>query len=261
MAGDLFTGTAEYYSRHRPGYPPEFLAEVTRRFSLPGTGRLLDLGCGPGILTIALAGLVRDAVGVDPEAEMLVEAAQRANLAGVRNVRWIEARAEQLTRELGRFHLVTMGRSFHWMDRHRVLATLAGMVAPTGGLVIVNDNCLVRPATDWQRTLETIQTKFVGTPRPAGASGLVPPAEAHETVLRRSPFRRVERIAYEFERRWTVDQIIGYLYSTSFPVRRLLGDRRAAFEQEIIEALRVHSPDGGFTEPVYLETIFASLDT
>ncbi len=94
MVGDLFTGTAVYYARHRPGYPQMFLAEVTRRFSLPGTGRLLDLGCGPGTLTLALADQVGQAVGVDPEPDMLAEATQQASLAGIRNIRWVEARAE-----------------------------------------------------------------------------------------------------------------------------------------------------------------------
>lgn len=260
MVGDLFTGTAVHYARHRPGYPTAFLTEVARRFSLPGTGRLLDLGCGPGTLTIALAGQVHDAVGVDPEADMLAEAARQARLARIRNIRWVEARAENLPPDLGGFQFATMGRSFHWMDRDRVLTMLADMITPTGGLVIVNDNCLVRPATDWQRAIEETQAKFLGTVRRAGSGVFAPPTEPHETVLARSRFRQAERIVYEFERQWTVEQIVGYLYSTSFPIRRLLGERRASFEKEIIEALRAYSPDGRFTEPVHLEAIFASLN-
>lgn len=258
MVGDLFAGTAGYYARHRPGYPPVFLADVARRCPLPAAGRLLDLGCGPGTLTLALAGHVGEAIGVDPEPDMLAEAARQASLAGVRNVRWIEARAEDLPPDLGRFHLVTMGRSFHWMDRDQVLETVADILTPTGGLVLVNDNCLVRPETDWQRAVEDVQARFLGTVRRAGSGVFTPPAEPHEAVLGRSAFRRVERVVYTFERIWTVDQIIGYLYSTSFPVKRLLGDRNSAFEAEVTQALRAHSPNGRFVEPVRLETFYAS---
>ncbi|THJ50825.1 class I SAM-dependent methyltransferase [Candidatus Frankia alpina] len=261
MAGDLFSGTAGYYARYRPCYPPEFLADVARRFSLPGTGRLLDLGCGPGTLTLALAARMREVIGVDPEPEMLAEAAQQADRAGVRNVRWVAAAAENLPSDLGRFQLVTMGRSFHWMDRDQVLATVAGMVTPTGGFVIVSDYGLDRPATDWQRAIEQTQAKFLGTVRRAGSGVVVPTMESHEIVAKRSPFRRVERILYEFERRWTIEQVIGYLYSTSFQVRGLLGARRTAFEEEITEALRVCSPDNKFVEPVQLTAVFASLGT
>jgi ubiquinone/menaquinone biosynthesis C-methylase UbiE len=261
MASGLFAGTAVYYARHRPGYPTAFLTEVARRFSLPGTGRLLDLGCGPGTLTIGLAGQVREAVGVDPEPDMLAEAARQASLAGIRNIRWVEARAENLPPDLGRFQHVTMGRSFHWMDRDQVLATLAEMVAPSGELVIVNDSCLVRPATDWQRAIEETQAKFLDTAPRAVSSALVRHAESHETVLGRSPFRLTDKIVYEFERQWTTEQIIGYLYSTSLPLIRLLGDRRTSFEQEITEALRACSPHGRFVEPVHLEAIFAAPNT
>jgi ubiquinone/menaquinone biosynthesis C-methylase UbiE len=117
-----------------------FPTEVARRFSLPGTGRLLDLGCGPRTLTIALANQVGQAVGVDPEPDMRAEATQQTSLAGIRNIRWVEARAESLPPDLGRLQLVTMGRSFHWMDRDAVLATFAEMITPAGGFVIVNDN-------------------------------------------------------------------------------------------------------------------------
>ncbi|MCM3922510.1 hypothetical protein ND748_12680 [Frankia sp. AiPs1] len=143
------------------------------------------------------------------------------------------------------------------MDRDRVLATLADMITPTGGLVIVNDNCLVRPVTDWQRAIEEIQARFLGTVRRAGSGVFVPPTESYELVLGGSRFRQAERIVYEFERQWTLDQVVGYLYSTSFPIRRLLGDRRASFEKEITETLRACCPDGRFVEPVHLAAIFA----
>ena len=49
---------------------------LSARFRLDGTGRLLDLGCGTGQLVIPLAAHVAEAVGMDPEPEMLVEAAE-----------------------------------------------------------------------------------------------------------------------------------------------------------------------------------------
>jgi hypothetical protein len=53
-------------------------------------------------------------------------------------------------------------------------------------------------------------------------------------------------------------QTIGYLYSTSLPLRQLLGDRRAAFEQEVTDALLAIDPSGQFTEPVALEVLTAT---
>jgi len=257
-SGDgLFAGTAWHYARYRPGYPESFFADVVARFRLEGTGRLLDLGCGTGQLAIPLARHVTEALGVDPEPEMLAEAASRARELGVTNVSWAQGSSDDLPGEFGRFTLVTMGRSFHWMDRERVLMALDGMVAADGGVVMANDSCLVRPVTAWQRAVDELQPRFL----PADALPSSSPAssgESHESVLSRSPFPNVHRMVHEFTREWTVDAIIGYLYSTSLPLRRLLGDRRSAFEEEVTATLLAIEPGGRFTEPVALEVHMAT---
>ncbi|MDP4510159.1 class I SAM-dependent methyltransferase [Nonomuraea turcica] len=79
----LFTGTSAFYTRFRPGYLKVFFDDVIQRFGLDGSGRLLDLGCGTGQLTIPLADHVAEATGMDPEPDMLTEAAQHALAAKV----------------------------------------------------------------------------------------------------------------------------------------------------------------------------------
>ena len=254
----LFAGTAWHYARYRPGYPDAFFADVVARFRLDGAGRLLDLGCGTGQLTVPLARHVAEAVGVDPEPQMLLEAANRARESHVTNVVWAQGSSEDLPDEFGRFKLVTMGRSFHWMDRERVLTALDGMVDADGGVVMANDSCLVRPVTAWQRAVEGIQGSFLSPTALAAGPTLADLDDSHEAVLARSPFPNVHRVIHEFTRSWTVDRTIGYLYSTSLPLRRLLGDRRADFEREVAAAMLAIEPSGQFTEPVTLEVLTAT---
>jgi SAM-dependent methyltransferase len=262
-SGDLFAGTAWHYARYRPGYPEAFFDDLARQFRLDGTGRLLDLGCGTGQLTLPLAGHVAEAVGMDPEPEMLAEAAGQARADNVTNVTWAQGSSTDLPGDLGRFRLVTMGRSFHWMDRERVLAVLDGMVDDVGGIVLANDSCLVRPATAWQQAIEEIQRHFLPPdfvppdPLPGRMNAAVD-HQSHGEILARSPFRHVHRRIYESARPWTVEQVIGYLYSTSLPLRRLLGNRCSAFEQAITDALLAIDPNGRFTEPVTLEVLTAT---
>ena len=255
--GSLFEGTAWHYARYRPGYPEAFFADVVARFHLDGTGRLLDLGCGTGQLAIPLARHVGSAVGLDPEPEMLAEAATQAEAANVTNVTWVQGSSADLPGGLGRFRVVTMGRSFHWMDREQVLTALGGMVDADGGLVIVNDGCLVRPTTPWQQAIEDVQPRFLPSDWRAGIPDVSHP-EPHEQLLARSPFPRVDRKVHEFTRRWSIDHAIGYLYSTSVPLRRLLGDRRAAFERAVTDALLAIDASGEFDEPVALDVLFAT---
>lgn len=121
----LFTGAVQYYERYRPGYPKAFFDFVRKRFQLDGTGQLLDLGCGTGQVLFPFARDFEEVVGLDPEPEMLREARRQARRHRVSNARWILGKAEEKIKTLGRFRLVTMGASFHWMKRRKaVLKTI-----------------------------------------------------------------------------------------------------------------------------------------
>jgi RimJ/RimL family protein N-acetyltransferase len=175
---------------------------------------------------------------------MLAEAGKSARTAGITNVTWVQGNSADLPGDFGRFLLVTMGRSFHWMDREQVLTALDAIVDYDGAVVLANDSCPVRPSSPWQQAVEDIQYRFLPadsvppTPLP-GRMNSPADHQPHEQILARSAFRHVDRRVYEFERPWAVDQVIGYLYSTSLPLRRLLGDRLPVFEQEITDTLNM----------------------
>ena len=72
----LYRGTAPYYARGRPPYSRALPVTLAAELGLDGAGRLLDVGCGPGVLAIELAGRFAEAIGLDPDADMLAEAAR-----------------------------------------------------------------------------------------------------------------------------------------------------------------------------------------
>ncbi|MDH2393632.1 methyltransferase domain-containing protein [Streptomyces sp. HNM0663] len=72
----------------RPRYPDELYALLTDRFTLNGTQRALDLGCGSGTVALELASLVGTVSAVDPADGMLEQGRILADERGVRNVRW-----------------------------------------------------------------------------------------------------------------------------------------------------------------------------
>jgi hypothetical protein len=51
-----YLGSAPHYRYGRPPYSPDLEAVLTNELGLDGNGRLLDVGCGPGILALRLAG-------------------------------------------------------------------------------------------------------------------------------------------------------------------------------------------------------------
>jgi ubiquinone/menaquinone biosynthesis C-methylase UbiE len=86
-----------------------------------------------------LAPLFTEAIGLDPDIDMLAEAERQAADRGVTNVRWVCALAEDLPAGLGEFRVVMFASSFHWMDRDQVAATVLRMLEPGGALVHMSD--------------------------------------------------------------------------------------------------------------------------
>jgi ubiquinone/menaquinone biosynthesis C-methylase UbiE len=123
----LFAGAAAYYDRGRLPNAPGLTDAFENAFGLDGRGRLLDIGCGPGTVTLPLAGLFQEVVGLDADTGMIQEARRLASERGVMNARWVERRAEELPADLGRFNVVTFAASFHWMDRPVVARIVRGM--------------------------------------------------------------------------------------------------------------------------------------
>jgi ubiquinone/menaquinone biosynthesis C-methylase UbiE len=76
---------------------------IATRFPSFAPRRILDLGCGAGLNTCAVARAFPDAevIGVDAGAGMLRYAAARAASLGVTNVRWVQADIERLPARLG----------------------------------------------------------------------------------------------------------------------------------------------------------------
>ena len=74
----IYDGAAVHYRCGRPAYSPGLEALLAKELGLDGSGRLLDVGCGPGILTVRLAHLFEEAVGLDPDPEMIAEGRRAA---------------------------------------------------------------------------------------------------------------------------------------------------------------------------------------
>src|SRR5215470_8477036 len=52
---DAFAGTAKYYRLYRPPYPQDLLDDLLQRARVSRSGNLLDLACGPGRVSLAIA--------------------------------------------------------------------------------------------------------------------------------------------------------------------------------------------------------------
>src|SRR5579871_1155923 len=79
---DAFRGLADDYVSYRTPYPRALLDEMLDRAALPIEARLLDLACGPGRLTLAIAPRFAEVWAVDLEPEMIAAAKAGAGALG-----------------------------------------------------------------------------------------------------------------------------------------------------------------------------------
>jgi SAM-dependent methyltransferase len=260
----LYAGSAAYYVQGRVPYTQELVDALVAALALDGSGRLLDVGCGPGSLTLLLAPWFEQATGLDADAQMLAEAARQAEGAGITNVDWVNLRAEDLPPDLGPFRAVTLAQSFQWMDQVRVAHLLHGALATDGVVVHVHatthegiDGDLPLPyPTPPRREIDDLVKRFLGPHRRAG-KGTVSEFSISEAdrgryeaeIYRAAGFvdpTRIEIPGHVVVR--SADDVVASVFSLSSAAPHLFGDRAHDFDAALRELLASVSPDGRFSE-------------
>jgi SAM-dependent methyltransferase len=252
----FYEGAAVHYRHGRPAYSPRLEALLAAEVSLDGSGRLLDVGCGPGILTVRLAHLFEGAVGLDPDPAMIAEGRRAARERDIANITWVQARAEDLPAVApGPYRLVTFGQSFYWTDEVQVAEAVYDMVEAGGALVIVGHQAEGRPVPPSpgppripHDEIEDLVRKYLGPTRRAGQSTAPVQALSLRDALASTRFG-APRVIFapgipDLMR--DIESVVSGYFSMSFAAPHLFGDRVEEFADEVRELLRERSPDGVF---------------
>lgn len=260
----LYAGSAGHYARGRVAYPALLVDVLAAAVGLDGSGVLLDVGCGPGSLTLLLAPRVARAIGIDADAAMLAEASRLAAGQHVGGVTWRHLRAEDLPADLPAPRLVTFAQSFHWMDQPRVAAAVRAMLVADGAVVHVGatthegvdgDEVLPHPRPP-RHAIAALVRSHLGSQRRAGRgvlpSGTLPGGGTpggEDDVFRAAGFagpQRIEVPGWVVER--SVEEVVASVYSLSSSTPHLFGDRLGAFDEELRRLLAAASGTGRFSE-------------
>jgi len=132
---------------------------------------------------------------------------------------------------------VAIGNGFHRLRREVVAANAFRWLEPNGHIALLWSAGLWMGDLDWQRALSALLEAWksklgVEARGPAGWDN----ARRHRpdmALLRAAGFEPVDSERFPTAHDWTVDALIGFVYSTSFLPRAVLGDQADAFARDV----------------------------
>jgi SAM-dependent methyltransferase len=252
--GRRFRSAAPYYLTGRPAYAARLIDLVAGVTGLRPADRVLDLGCGPGQLAAAFAPLAAEVIAVDPEPEMLRIAETEFGTIG--NIRFMRGSSVDLPLHTAAFHLVTMGRSFHWMDRTETLALLDRMIGPGGAVALFGSEPLDVPESAWAAEYRALVRRYGETDgthvRRRSATWV-----RHEAILLGSSFSSLEQVAVIERHQITVEHLVDRAFSRSSTAPDRLGEAAPRLAGDIRALLSPIAHDGLLTEVIATNALLA----
>jgi SAM-dependent methyltransferase len=122
---------ARRYRIGRPYFHPQVIRRIQARLNLAGPlPCALDVGCGTGLSTAALAKIARTVIGIDVSAPMIAQAPADAD------IRYCISAAENIPFREAAFDLITLGSVFHWLDQARFLPEARRVLCRDGWLIL-----------------------------------------------------------------------------------------------------------------------------
>lgn len=255
-----FSGTAQYYDLYRPSVPVELVERIMSGLPAGNPAHLLDLGTGTGKVLERFLPHFTDIIAVEADQEMMSLAKRRLvpRIAADTSIHFVTGLAEDVeVPEEWQAGLVTVARSFHWMNRDVVLQKLNGIVAPQGMIAVLSDKSLWNIEEPWCMMVRGIVQEILGQER-RNTDEFFKPEESFEAAFAASAFSKLEEFTFPVERVWTIEQIIGLLYSYSFAAKPLFGEFVDQFESAVRQRLApMAEADGKFKEPNEFHVLLA----
>jgi len=152
---DQFTRQAEPFALAPSHSTEESIRVLLDAAAVAPTDVALDVACGPGIVSCALAGVAQHVIGVDIVPAMLEQARKLQDEKNLENVTWKNGDASQLPFGDEAFSLVVTRYSFHHLLNPGSALREMARVCRHGGRVAVAD---VTPEAAKRRAYDEMET-------------------------------------------------------------------------------------------------------
>lgn len=207
-----FNGFSGVYDENRPRMP-KLVTEIIGQYLQKTPDTVVDLGCGTGLSTAAWKGRCREAIGVDPNGEMLQKAREKEESG----ISFRQGYAHETGLSDGIADVVICSQSFHWMEPESTLREINRLLKPGG--VFATVDCDWPPVARWEaeRAFDGLRAKcnrITAAHKELQESFFQFPKERHLQNIRESGyFRYAREVLFSSEENCDAKRFIGLAMS------------------------------------------------
>lgn len=130
-----YSPAAEAYNKARPRYPQDLIQQVVEVAQLSTDSKILEVGCGPGTATVAIAQLGCSMICLEPNLDFFQLAQQ--NCQPYSNVEIQNTSFEEWELKPFEFDAVLAATSFHWISPEVGYPKAANAIQENGYLILL----------------------------------------------------------------------------------------------------------------------------
>lgn len=128
-----------WFRRELSAEERKMLEQIAQLAQIRSTDRVLDVACGTGVVSFALASQAREVVGIDISPGMLAKARKIRHRRGIRNVHFVLGQAEHMPFADGEFDLVVCRLAIHHFPQPEKEIREMARVLKVGGRLVISD--------------------------------------------------------------------------------------------------------------------------
>jgi|SRR3989344_92509 len=233
-----FGNLSKTYDGIRPTIPDQIIDDLFSH--LPHQPRILDVGCGTGIITRQLAKQGVTIVGTDIDARMIEEAKQY-----LEKIDYLTAPTEKLPLPDSTFDAVTAFSAFHWFANAQALAEIKRVLKNSEYLFIANRNQTGNLRKEYLQVLQS----FVEKPLPSAKQNYEP-----ADLLKSAEFVNILEKKLPIVENLSVEQALTYVRSTS--LWNLIPEwRKQEAEDSLMKFFADQVTEGFVHRPIEIQTV------
>jgi SAM-dependent methyltransferase len=207
-----FDDAARLYDEVRPRYPETIVEQIIAFAGLPAHGRIFEVGCGTGQMTLPFAQRGYTMVAVDQGGQLAALAAQHCQ--PYPRVRVVPCALEAWQDTPESYDMFLAANAIHWIEPYYAVRRAAELLKPGGTIALVGTADRSQGSAFWQAT-EPIYNQYNPVDSAANLQPRWPREAYRQAVAISCQFGESQEVRVSWSRRFSSEEYLKLLWTSS----------------------------------------------